>query len=63
MAETYNTLVTFFQDGGIFMYPIAVVMAIGLVITAERWIYLTYERSRNIRAFDNFLPLLRTSDI
>ena len=63
MVEIYNTLTTFFQEGGIFMYPIAVVLAIGLAITVERWAYLTYERSRNLRAFDNFLPLLRTSDV
>lgn len=63
MAEIYNTLTTFFQEGGIFMYPIAFVLAIGLAISVERWAYLTFERSRNIRAFDNFLPLLRTSDV
>ena len=63
MIEIYNTLTSFFQEGGLFMYPIAFVLAIGLAISAERWAYLTFERSRNIRAFDNFLPLLRTSDI
>ena len=63
MIEIYNTLTTFFQEGGFFMYPIAFVLAIGLAISAERWAYLTFERSRNIRAFDNFLPLLRTSDV
>lgn len=63
MLETYNVLTKFFQDGGIFMYPIAFVMALGLAISLERWIYLSRERARNIKAFDSFLPLLRTTDI
>ncbi|MEP3561568.1 MAG: MotA/TolQ/ExbB proton channel family protein, partial [Marinobacter sp.] len=35
-----DTLIRFFQDGGPFMYPIAVVLAIGLAITLERFVYL-----------------------
>lgn len=45
------------------MYPIALVLALGLAISLERWVYLTRERIRNIKAFDNFLPLLRTTDM
>ena len=37
MIEIYNTLTSFFQEGGLFMYPIAFVLAIGLAISAERW--------------------------
>ena len=52
----------FFQDGGIFMYPIAVVLLIGLGLTIERWMFLTASRSSNRRAFDRMLPLLRKKD-
>ena len=63
MLDTYNTIIKFLQDGGFFMYPIALVLAIGVAISVERWIYLARERSRNIKAFDAFLPLLRTTDM
>ena len=29
---TYSTIVRFFQEGGIFMYPIMLVMAVGLAL-------------------------------
>ena len=32
-----DTIVRFFQEGGPFMYPIAVVLALGLAITLERF--------------------------
>ena len=33
-------IVKLFQAGGTFMYPILIVLAIGLVIAVERFIYL-----------------------
>lgn len=63
MTETYNTLTKFLQDGGFFMYPIALVLAIGIAIAIERWFYLMRERIRNAKAFEAFLPLLRTTDM
>ena len=32
--NSYSTIVGFFQDGGFFMYPIALVFAAGLAIAA-----------------------------
>lgn len=63
MNEYYNMAVSFFQDGGFFMYPIALVLAVGIAISIERWLYLSFERIRNIKAFEEFLPLLRTTDM
>ncbi len=63
MTDFYSTVVKFFQEGGLFIYPISLVLAIGLVITIERWLFLSRERARNIKAFDSFLPLLRTTDL
>lgn len=63
MTETYNIITSFLQDGGFFMYPIALVLAIGVAISLERWFFLTRERARNRKAFDDFLPLLRTTDM
>lgn len=63
MEGLYSDIVKFFQEGGIYIYPIAIVLTIGLVISAERWAFLTREKLRNIKSFDGFLPLLRTADL
>ena len=60
--EFFAAIVKFFQEGGLFIYPIALVFAIGIAITVERWRYLNKERAQNLKAFDDFLPLLRTDD-
>ena len=62
MIDTYSTITRFFQDGGFFIYPIAVVLGIGLVISLERWFFLQRERVKNVKAFADILPLLRTDD-
>jgi biopolymer transport protein ExbB/TolQ len=58
-----DTLIRFFQDGGPFMYPIAVVLAIGLAIALERFLYLGAVRRRNRLAFERgILPALQKRD-
>lgn len=45
------------------MYPIAVVLVIGLAIAIERYIYLTAAKNANRNAFDKgLLPILRKRD-
>lgn len=63
MTEFYNNVTEFFQDGGLFIYPISIVLVIGLAIALERWLFLSREKLRNRRAFNDFLPLLRTTDM
>ena len=58
----FNNVIRFFQDGGSFMLPIAVVLVIGLAIAIERWIYLSYATQTNRRAFNQILPLLKKKD-
>ncbi|UTA47870.1 MotA/TolQ/ExbB proton channel family protein [Simiduia sp. 21SJ11W-1] len=53
-----NTIVRFFQEGGPFMYPISLVLVVGLAIACERWLFLTHAKISNRRAFDRILPLL-----
>jgi biopolymer transport protein ExbB len=60
--DFFNTIVRFFQDGGAFMYPIALVLAIGLAIVLERWVFLTRARMSNRRAFDKMLPMLKKKE-
>ncbi len=57
-----DTLIRFFQDGGSFMYPIAIVLVVGLAIAIERWIVLTTAKASNRQAFDRILPLLQKRD-
>lgn len=63
MLDIYSTIVRFFQDGGIFMFPISIVLAVGIAIAIERWFFLRREEGRNAKAFNDFLPLLRTTDV
>ena len=57
-----ESIVRFFQEGGSFMYPIAVVAAIGLAIAIERWIYLTAARSSNRKIFETMMPMITKRD-
>ncbi len=57
-----NTLVRFFQDGGPFMIPIAIVLTVGLVIVVERWMVLNAAKVSNRLAFERILPLLQKRD-
>ncbi len=57
--DMYSTLVSFFQNGGPFMYPIAIVLAVGIAIALERYFFLTSQTRVNRRDFDQILALLR----
>ncbi|HEX5515921.1 MAG TPA: MotA/TolQ/ExbB proton channel family protein, partial [Gammaproteobacteria bacterium] len=61
--DVYNVIVRFFQEGGLFMYPIAVVLAFGVAIAIERYIYLKLFRARNQRAWNKIMPLLQAGDL
>jgi biopolymer transport protein ExbB len=53
-----STLAKFFEDGGHFMWPIAVVAVIGVAIAVERWLYLTWARTRNQALWKQIEPQL-----
>lgn len=63
MVGVYDEIARFFHEGGVFLYPIAVVLAIGMAISLERWLYLSREKIRNTKTFESFLHLLRTNDM
>lgn len=56
--EYYSKIVDFFQTGGLFMYPIALILALGLAIAIERYLYLTAARSINRRLWQSVMPLI-----
>ncbi|ACL71636.1 MotA/TolQ/ExbB proton channel [Thioalkalivibrio sulfidiphilus HL-EbGr7] len=59
----YANIVQFFQQGGVFMYPIVVVLALGLAIAIERYVYLSVFSLRNQRTWQQLLPLLQTGKL
>lgn len=58
--ETYTSITSFFQSGGPFMYPIALVLVVGLAIALERWIFLKKSLFANRKAYAELLPMLRS---
>ena len=60
--DTLRSIVTFFVDGGPFMYPILVVMAVGFAIAIERYITLTLVRRRNDIMWNKLQPALANGE-
>ncbi len=58
----FMVVVEFFQEGGAFMYPILIVMAIGLAIAIERFIYLELVKRKNQSVWKKLLPMLNKGD-
>jgi len=56
--ELYRFLVTFFHDGGFFLYPTALIFLVGVAIIIERSVYLTIETSRNRSLWKELTPHL-----
>ena len=61
--STYESIVTFFQSGGLFMFPIVIVLALGLAITIERYIYLQAASTRNQLAWKKIQGLLASGNM
>jgi biopolymer transport protein ExbB/TolQ len=57
--ETYSAVVKFFQEGGLFMYPIVIVLALGLAVAVERWVYLTLTTVNNQALWNKVTPYLK----
>jgi biopolymer transport protein ExbB/TolQ len=60
--HAFDVVINFFRQGGFFLYPIALVWIIGLVIAAERFVYLNRVGSGNDRLWGDLQPLFETSD-
>ncbi len=52
------SIVRFFQNGGLFMYPIVSVLAVGLAIAFERSVHLKRVRAANKKTWDLLHPVL-----
>ena len=58
----FYSIVGFFSTGGLFMYPILVVFAIGVAIAVERYVTLTLITNKNQTVWDSIQPLLNKGD-
>jgi biopolymer transport protein ExbB/TolQ len=56
--DLWNVIVRFFQGGGEFMYPIAVVLVFGIAIALERWIVLSRVAAKNRSLWNQIVPLM-----
>ena len=56
---TFDMVVKFFRDCGLFIYPSLIILAMGLSIAIERWLFLRRARSQNKREWAHMLPLLQ----
>jgi biopolymer transport protein ExbB len=54
-----STAIKFFQDCGLFIYPSILIMALGVTIAIERFIFLTKARTQNRKVWAQVLPMLQ----
>ena len=56
--DFFYSIVKFFGTGGIFMYPILIVFAVGVAISVERYITLSIVTRKNRSVWEKVQPLL-----
>lgn len=56
--DLFYSIVGFFSSGGLFMYPILLVFAIGVAIAVERYVTLSLVTNKNQVVWDKVQPLL-----
>ncbi len=56
-------IVKFFQTGGAFMYPILIVLALGLAIALERFMYLMKTQGKTNKIWKQLVPMLKAEDL
>jgi biopolymer transport protein ExbB len=60
--EFYHFVVSFFRDGGFFLYPLAAIFVVGVAISIERFIYLSIETTSNRRLWGQVVPLINAGN-
>jgi biopolymer transport protein ExbB len=58
----FYTMIEFFQKGGLFMYPILIVFAVGIAIAFERWVQLKRIQNENRGMWDQLRPVMVKGD-
>ena len=57
--DVFNVVVNFFQNGGVFMYPIVIVLALGAAIAIERYVYLSKTSVTNRMVWKKITPYIK----
>ena len=60
--DFFYSIVGFFASGGVFMYPILLVFAVGVAIAVERYVTLTQVTIKNQAVWDKVQPLLANGE-
>ena len=60
--DFFYSLVDFFRSGGVFMYPILLVFAVGFAIAVERYVTLALVTNKNRVVWDKVQPLLANGE-
>ena len=60
--DFFYSIIRFFVTGGVFMYPILLVFAVGLAIAVERYVTLTLVTNKNQLAWNKLQPLLANGE-
>ena len=61
--DLFATVIRFFQNGGVFMYPILAIFALGIAIIIERFIYLRRAWGENRKLWARLMPLVNDGRI
>ena len=60
--DFFYSIVGFFASGGVFMYPILLVFAVGAAIAVERYVTLTHVTAKNQAVWEKVQPLLANGE-
>jgi biopolymer transport protein ExbB len=60
--DFFYSMVGFFTSGGLFMFPILLVFAVGAAIAVERYVTLTLVTNKNQNVWNKVQPLLSKGD-
>jgi biopolymer transport protein ExbB len=60
--DVLYSMVAFFSTGGVFMYPILLVFAVGAAIAIERYVTLSMVTNRNQSVWQSIQPVLMKGD-
>ncbi len=60
--DFFYSIIRFFASGGVFMYPILLVFAVGVAIAVERYVTLTVVTNKNQKVWDQVQPMLANGE-
>ena len=61
--DLYSFVVAFFREGGVFLYPMAVVFAMGVAIAIERYFVLTKTSLVNRQVWEKITPSMKAGNL